>query len=651
MLTLGNELGGDRVLMNALVQRLRASDGRHLYADGSNNYLWSPEFQPTNDFMASAKMKPPANPSQTVVARGSFCVFDGNEGHTQWGPSETRYDLSAALAGLPVPFLGHETGQWTVYPDFTDIPKYTGVVRAYNLERFRESLSRHGMLPQLPDFHRASGALAAELYREENELFLRTADMGGFQHLDLQDYPGQGSALVGLLDAFMESKGIVTAEEFRRSCSPVVPLARFDRYTWRSSETYTADLQLAQYGPGDLRDAVTSWTLTSSDGASIGSGEFRTETLAQGGLRNLGRVEAPLRTVHAPARCTLEVKVASGGQTYSQHWPVWVYPDQPDTRVPVNVSLVHSLDAGARQLLADGHRVVLMPDADAWANTLPGGYATDYWNWPMFNNTPGTMGLLIQEKHPALAEFPTRFYSERQWAPIALASTPVFLLGTSPEFRPIVQVIDNYERNEKLGLVFETQVGRGRLLVCAVNLLAENLRDRPEAQQLLASLLHYAASDAFAPQSRLSEETLALTLRPSLAQAKGVQATASSSFTPPWGFVPKPAHAIDGDANTRWFPAENDKSPWLAIDLGANRSVDTVELVWEHDLAGYVGAVEFSSDGEDWTDARLKADPLSTAGRTLLVGTPAATRHVRVRVTAWPSDRRPAIRELRVLGN
>jgi hypothetical protein len=507
------------------------------------------------------------------------------------------------------------------------------------------------MLPQLPDFHRAAGALAAELYREENELFLRTADMGGFQHLDLQDYPGQGSALVGLLDAFMESKGIVTAEEFRRSCSPVVPLARFDRYTWRSSETYTADLQLAQYGPGDLRDAVTSWTLTSSDGASIGSGEFRTETLAQGGLRNLGRVEAPLRTVHAPARCTLEVKVASGGQTYSQHWPVWVYPDQPDTRVPVNVSLVHSLDAGARQLLADGHRVVLMPDADAWANTLPGGYATDYWNWPMFNNTPGTMGLLIQEKHPALAEFPTRFHSERQWAPIALASTPVFLLGTSPEFRPIVQVIDNYERNEKLGLVFETQVGRGRLLVCAVNLLAENLRDRPEAQQLLASLLHYAASDAFAPQSRLSEETLALTLRPSLAQAKGVQATASSSFTPPWGFVPKPAHAIDGDANTRWFPAENDKSPWLAIDLGANRSVDTVELVWEHDLAGYVGAVEFSPDGEHWTNARLKAGPLSTAGRTLLVGTPAATRHVRVRVTAWPSDRRPAIRELRVLGN
>ena len=328
-----------------------------------------------------------------------------------------------------------------------------------------------------------------------------------------------------------------------------------------------------------------------------------------------------------------------------------MYPDAPDTHVPANVSLVRSLDAAAQRLLAEGRRVVLMPENGTWANTLPGGYATDYWNWPMFNNTPGTMGLLIQEKHPALAEFPTRFHSERQWAPIALASTPVFLLGTAADFRPIVQVIDNYERNEKLGLVFETRVGRGRLLVCAVNLLAENLRDRPEAQQLLASLLQYASSDAFAPQTELSQETLALTLRPSLAQAKGVQASASSSFKPPWGFVPKPEHAIDGDANTRWFPAEDDKSPWLAVDLGTSQSVDTVELVWEHDLTGYVGVVEFSEDGQHWTDARLKADPLSTAGRTILVGTPEMTRHVRVHVTAWPGDRRAAIRELRVLGS
>lgn len=654
MLTLGNELGGDRSLMNALVQHLRASDGRHLYADGSNNYFWDAQFQPTNDFMISAKAKPPANPSRTFVTRGSFCALDGNEGHTQWGNSDTRYDLAAGLAGMPVPFIGHETGQWTVYPDFADVPKYTGVVRPYNLERFRDSLARHGLLEQLTDFHRASGALAAELYHEENELFLRTAEMAGFQHLDLQDYPGQGSALVGLLDAFMENKGLVSAEEFRRSCSAIVPLARFDKYTWRTSESYVADLQLAHYGPADLRDVVTTWKLVDASGSTIGSGEIRTGTIAQGGLRNLGRVEIPLHKVRAPVRCNLEVQVSPAadgtGPVWSQHWPVWVYPSAVDTQVPAGVSLVRTF-AAAQRLLEEGGRVLLIPEAGPWANTLPGAYATDYWNWPMFNNTPGTMGLLIQEKHRALGEFPTSFRSERQWAPIALASTPVFLLNTPHDFRPIVQVIDNYERNEKLGLVFETRVGHGRLLVCAVNLLAENLRARPEAQQLLASLLHYAASDAFAPSTQLRETELRLMLRPSLAQQPGVIASASSSFKSPWGFVPKPEHAIDGDANTRWFAAEEDKAPWVAVDFGDRRSFDTVELVWESDQSGYGAKIETSVDGQTWTESGLTLESVSTAGRSIFGGKAETTRHVRVRLSEWPKDRRPTVRELRVLGS
>ena len=72
--------------------------------------------------------------------------------------------------------------------------------------------------------------------------------------------------------------------------------------------------------------------------------------------------------------------------------------------------------------------------------------------------------------------------------------------STPADFRPVVQVIDNFDkdRNHKLGLVFEAQVGKGRLLVCASNLPA--LQDRPEARQMLASLLHYAASSKFQPK-------------------------------------------------------------------------------------------------------------------------------------------------------
>jgi hypothetical protein len=648
MMTLANEAGGDRGVMNAMVSHLRALDPRHLYADGSNNVLWDPAFQPSNDFMVSAKLKPPAAPDRARPARGSFCVFDGDEGHTQWGPAETRTDLSAALAGLPVPFLGHETGQWTMYPDFAQIAKYTGVFRAYNLERFQASLTKHGMADQAGEFARASGALAAELYREENELFRRSRGTAGYQHLDLQDYPGQGSALVGLLDVFMDSKGLVTPEEFRRSNGAIVVLARFDRYTWTTADTLVADLQLSHYGPADLRGARTSWALHDAKGMAVAQGALPVVDLAQGRIHDLGRVAQTLRDLPAPARYDLDVEVTAGAGRIAQHWPVWVYPATIDTAVPGNVTLVRAFDAATKRLLADGRRVVLIPGAANWANTLPGGYATDYWNWPMFNGTPGTLGLLVRDQHPALAGFPTRGHSERQWSALAHAATPVLLFATPPAYRPTVQVIDNYERNEKLGLIFEARVGPGRLLVCAVDLLGEELRDRPEAKQLLASLLRYAAADAFAPGSALEPATLDLLLRPSL--AGGAAATASSSFTPPWGFVPQPRHACDGDLNTKWFPAEGDKSPWLAVDLGATRTIDVVEIVWEHDTPGYRGTLETSADGHTWTKLPAPPDPRSTDGRTLLRVARAGVRHLRLKIEAWPTGGRPAVRELRVLG-
>ncbi len=648
MLTLGNEVGGDRDLMNALVVHLRALDPSRLHADGSNNVLWDPVFQPTNDFFISAKARPPADPSQQLPARGSYCVFDGADGHTQWGPAETRTDLRAALAGLPVPFVGHETGQWTVYPDFTEIPKYTGVLRAHNLARFRDRLARAGMLDQAAAFARATGAHAAELYREENELFHRTPGIGGFQHLDLQDYPGQGTALVGLLDAFMEPKNGVSAAHFRRSNSPLVPLARFDKYAWTVAETYRADLQLSHYGPADLPAARIAWTLADAAGTPVRTGTLPALELARGGLRDLGAVAVPLAGLPAPARYDLFVRVDSGATHLEQSWPVWVYPETVDTTAPAGVVLARAYDAAARAALAAGKRVVLMPAGKSWGNTLPGAYATDFWNWPMFNGTPGTMGLLCDPNHPALAAFPTRFHSERQWSEIAHASRPVILSATPAAFRPLVQVIDNYERTEKLGLVFEAAVGPGRLLVCAVDLLDPALAAKPAARQLLASLLRYAGSDAFAPAAALDAALLDTLLRPSLAEGK--PATASTSFKPPWGFVPQPLHAFDGDGNTRWRPADDDAQPWLAVDLGAPAALASAELVLGNDRPGYRYRLEGSLDGKTWKPLLEENDTSLAAARRTHALSGQSVRHVRVVFLAKPAHESLMLRELRVVG-
>lgn len=656
MFTLGNELGGDRALMNEMVERLRELDPRRLYADGSNNWLWEPRQQPTNDFFISAKVIPPGHPGKPLPVRGSFWIIDGRDGHVQWGPSETRTDLSRAIARVTVPVIGHEIGQWAVYPDFTELPKYAGVTRPRNLERFRGILAQRGMLDQAGDFQRASGALAAELYREENELALRTPGFGGFQYLDLQDFPGQGTALVGLLDAFMETKRIVAPAQFRRSCAPIVPLARFDRYTWTTDDTYAADLQVAHFGPRDLPATRTAWALLDARGAAVASGTLPAVHLAQGGLRALGRVEIPLRGLPAPARYDLRVTVLSGtaGEPLNS-WPLWVYPASINVTPPEGVALVRDFDAAARTLLAAGKPVVLVPSGRNWARTVPGGYATDFWNWPMFNGSPGTMGLRCDPTHPALRRFPTAFHSERQWADIAHAATPVILTGTPSPWRPIVQVIDNYERNEKLGLVFEAGVGAGRLLVCAVDLLTPPLAGKPEARQLLASLLAYAAAPDFSPTHTLDPGTLESILRPSLAQDAAAQTSASSTFQPPWGFVPTAPHATDGDINTRWEADQGEAMPSLTIALGRPCAVDALEVVWQHDLPGYCYLVEGSASaaGESWVPLSDQRTNTFAGWRHVLLLPGQADqllRRIRITITGWPEGRSAALREVRVLG-
>jgi hypothetical protein len=644
MFTLGNELSGDRKLMNDMVERLKTLDPRRLYADGCNNYLWDPEFQPTNDFWVTAKAKTPASGGKAVPARGSYYQGDGFDGHVQWGPSSTRPDLRLANSGIPAPVIGHEIGQYTVYPNFRDIPKYTGVVEARNLHHFRESLRRRGLLGQADEWFRASGALAASLYKEDVELALRTPGFGGFQLLDLQDFPGQGTALVGILDAFLDSKGLITEEEWRQFCSEVVPLARFDRYTWTTADVYRADLQVAHYGAATLPNASATWRLADAAGQVLAAGEAFRGVIERGALRDLGRAEIPLNQVPAPGRYELEVTVAADARRFTNRWPLWVYPAEVRNEIPPGVHVARDW-ASAQRSLREGKSVLLMPAGKDFGYSVSGAYATDFWCWPMFGSSPGTMGLLVSHKHPALKAFPTRSHSERQWANIALASRPLILSETPADVVPVVQVIDNLARNEKLGLLFEARVGSGKLLVCAVDLIS--LQEHPEARQLLASLVSYMESVEFVPRTELPEGMLNDILRDSI--AKGAAVTASSHHQPSWGSVPKPEAAVDGDINTRWTAKDGDATPWIAVDLGKAVHADTVQLLWDSDEPGYRYWVEHSGDGKTWKVLSDQRDNQFAGGRHTLKLSPTPTRHIRVTVAGAPAGKKASLCDLRIL--
>jgi len=120
--------------------------------------------------------------------------------------------------------------------------------------------------------------------------------------------------------------------------------------------------------------------------------------------------------------------------------------------------------------------------------------------------SPGTLSILTDPLQPLLSDFPTEFHTNWQWWPIVKNSRPFILNNTPENYRPLVQVIDNIERNHKLGLIFEFRVGKGRLLVCMSNL--KQIQDKPEGRQFYYSILRYMSSDKFNPLHHITEKEL-----------------------------------------------------------------------------------------------------------------------------------------------
>jgi hypothetical protein len=506
MFTLGNELGRNQGMFD-LVSHFKEIDPRHLYAQGTNNVHWNPSLAEGDDFWVTVKT------SKTLPLRGSFSTLDFPNPHIEHRSPSTMVDFSESISGIGVPMIGHEIGSFQVYPDYREISKYTGVLRARNLEAFRERLREAGMLDQAHDFVRASGALSAICYREDIETALRTPGMAGFQLLDLQDFPGQGTALVGMLNVFMESKGLITPMVWRKFCCETVPLLRMKKYTWTTDETFMGRIQVAHYGPVDLPDARVTWTITGSDGRKLAAGTFDPVTIEQGKVFEVDMFSLSLSDIAAPQK--LKITLAIEGTKYRNDYNIWVYPPKVDNSVPNGVMVTDSFTASATQKhLAAGGKVLLLPKLDKLPHSIEGGFQTEFWS-PMFAQAakrrgakvpPGTLGILCEPDAPALVNFPTEFHSNWQWWHLVKNSRPIILDDTPDNYRPTVQMIDNFVRNHKLALIAETKVGQGRMLVCAIDLLGH--QDKPEARQLLHSLLRYLDSAAFAPQLELDTELL-----------------------------------------------------------------------------------------------------------------------------------------------
>ena len=485
MLTCGNELDRGYDWLNWMLRYMKQADPRHIYSNS------------TYSMGAGHKGYPEPEDQFYVASRTYLGQIRGQDYLDSESPDFT-HDFSPYTADFDLPMISHEVGQFAVYPHLSEISKYTGVLDPLNFKGLRNIMEAKGLLDKAEDWTMASGRLGAILYKEEVERALKTPRLSGFQLLGLQDFSGQSTAWVGLVDAFWDNKGLVTPEWFRQACSPVTPLVRYAKPWWSDDEMFTATVEIANYGPTDLT-ADVEWTLRNGK-KTLASGVFAGEELPTGRNSLLTeRIRVGLTDIAEAAQLTLEV--ALKGTKYKNSWHIWVYPDQEAD--PGEVMLARTWEE-ALPALQQGRSVLLSPDP-AKLKGSAGKFVPVFWSPAFFPSEAGTMGILCNPAHPALAEFPTEMHSDWQWWYLAKHSKALNL-DPLPQLGTILEAVDNFTQNRHLAYIFEAQCESGRLLVSTMDLLGEEAAERSDVQTLKRSLLDYMNSDAFRPTGKLGVE-------------------------------------------------------------------------------------------------------------------------------------------------
>lgn len=482
-LSLGNELWGSKDVLNRMMRAYREADDTKLYSSGANNYQFVPDVLDEENVFVGVRL------GRERLIRGSYAMCDAPQGivqttapesvsnydasivpetlgqsgeagkvQIQYGTGVKEVDAQSADALIPdVPVISHEVGQYVFYPDFSEIPHYTGPLKPRNIEAMRKNLERAGLYGEHEAFFRQTGHLAVECYKREIETLLRSREVSGFQLLDLQDYTGQGTALVGVLNAMMENKGLISAEEWREFCAGTVVLGEFASFTGMMGEDIRFDVQISECDPEKQHTRIRCTLMD-------GERELYACDVAPGARH--GRLTDAV-SVTFPAECyrdamqeritglTVVLTLEDGTRN---HYPIWLIP-----RVDIRITR-EGIEKDGRMVAfvsaeekADGAAIVV-PSAEG---QLPAEYCTDFWCYPMFRSISesmgkpvpvGTMGLSIDTASPLLKRFAQEDYTTPAWYAI-LQTAHVQRLPA--DIYPAVQMIDNTERCARLGILYQ----------------------------------------------------------------------------------------------------------------------------------------------------------------------------------------------------
>ena len=484
-----------------------------------------------NQWVETMKRYDPTKIYAGASVGGGWAWDDGSEYHVKAGARGLDWDRKAPQSAddyyqqilfprnykdtLPnhSPIVTHEMGQWCAFPDFKEIPQYKGAYKARNFEIFRDLLRDHGMASQAEKFLLASGRLQTLCYKYEIERHLRTPEYAGFQLLGLNDYSGQGTALVGPLNVYWREKGYCSAANWREFCNVIVPLARFPQFVYSNADTLRVPVEAYYAYSLPVDNVPVTYYISHGDGRVLTGGTLASGMLMTGKNLQLGSVVFPLDSISVPAKLTLTVQLS---KDFKNHWDFWVYPETVDSAGLVQggtaVYEADSLDAEAVRILQKGGSVLLTAAGRVhYGNDVKHSFLPVFWNTSWFKmRPPHTTGAYIQSSHPVFRDFPTDDWQNLNWWELTNRALVMNLAEFPADYQPIVQPIDTWHVSRKLGMLLEAKVLNGRLLMTTLPVSQMQTADgrKPVARQLRYSILRYMQSPDFKPDTEVSVDVI-----------------------------------------------------------------------------------------------------------------------------------------------
>ena len=486
MMAAGNEPAGDWVTWcNNWVNTMKEYDNRHIYCGASVGGGWAWD-----------------NLSEYHVKGGARGLDWDHNAPQCTDDYFTQIEYPRNYKGKEPnnsPIIAHEQGQWCAFPDFKERSLYTGPYKAKNFDIFEDLLNKNGMASQAEKFLYASGKLQVTAYKYEIERNLRTKDYSGFLLLGLNDYSGQGTALVGPLNVFWKEKGYVDSKQWKEFCGDIVPLAKFPKFVFQNTDTLNIPIEVYNASEGEIKDADIIYSIVDKDMHNDIIAKYNA-TIKYGKNNEIRPISQQLNGIKTPSKLTLKVSV--NGNT--NEWDFWVYPAKVEMPKTKDIYITDTLDSKAIKILTNGGKVLITAGGKIrYGNDVKQTYLPVFWNTSWFKmRPPHTTGAYIMNNHPIFKDFTTDSWQNINWWELVNKAQVMNLQEFPEEYQPIYQPIDTWHVSRKLGMIVEANVLKGKLLMTTFD-INNNLNKRIVARQLRKSILEYMSSNEFKPEITL----------------------------------------------------------------------------------------------------------------------------------------------------